>query len=125
LLVAGDVVPAACVDGTAFIGEVGLDGTIRPVPGVVALVDAIDAPRVVVPPASAAEARLVGRHDVRSAPTVAHLLAALAGEAPWPDPPPPRADVAPRVTPPDLRDVRGHPFARLALEVAAAGGHHL
>ena len=125
LLVAGDVVPAASVDRTAFIGEVGLDGSIRPVPGVVALVDAVDARRIVVPPASAAEARLVGRHEVRSAPTVAELLRALAGDEPWPDPPPPPVDPGPPVPPPDLRDVRGHPFARLALEVAAAGGHHL
>jgi magnesium chelatase family protein len=52
------------------------------------------------------------------------VVAALRGEAPWPDPP----AVVPSPPPwpgPDLADVRGQRVARLALEVAAAGGHHL
>src|SRR5206468_5935916 len=42
----------------------------------------------------------------------------------WPDPPPERTTRRPRPHP-DLADVRGHHLARLALEVSAAGGHHL
>src|SRR5918994_805597 len=52
------------------------------------------------------------------------MARALAGLAPWPDPPAPVE--APAEPPgPDLADVRGQPAARYALEVAAAGGHHL
>ena len=93
-------------------------------PGALSLVDALVADEVVVPPASAFEAELVGRHRVRCAPDLRRMVEALKAEAPWPrapdDPPPP-----PRPPAPDLADVRGHPLARTALEVAAAGGHHL
>ena len=128
LLVAAGELPSAAVDDCAFLGEVGLDGSLRRVPGVVSLVDALDAPRVVVPSACAAEAAVVGRHEVRCASTVVELLAALRGELPWPDPARsggPVPDPTSSCAAPDLADVRGHPFARLALEVAAAGGHHL
>jgi magnesium chelatase family protein len=56
--------------------------------------------------------------------TLRELVDALAGISPWPprpEPPDPPAELPP----PDLADVRGQPVARLALEVAAAGGHHL
>ncbi|MBW3645579.1 MAG: ATP-binding protein [Actinobacteria bacterium] len=55
---------------------------------------------------------------------LADLVAALRGEAPWPEPAAEPA-VPARLVDPDLADVRGQPFARLALEVAAAGRHHL
>lgn len=124
MLVASDALRPEVVEGVAFVGELGLDGALRPIAGMVPLVDAIAAPVVVVPYASAAEARLVGRHDVRAVRTLAEVVAALSGSAPWPDSPPPPGTVglAPE---PDLADVRGQPVARLAVEVAAAGGHHL
>lgn len=126
LLVATGVLEADAVAGAAFLGELGLDGSLRRVHGMVPMVDAIDAPVVVVPSASAVEARLVGRHRVRCAPTLGALVEALQGEAPWPDPPAPR-DAAERCVPapPDLADVRGQRLGRWALEIAAAGGHHL
>lgn len=112
------------VAGMAFLGELGLDGTVRPVVGTVPLVDAVTAAAVVVPSRSAAEAELIGRHHVRSVRHLGELVAALKGTEPWPDPPPPPPSPPP--TPePDLAEVRGQPFARLALELAAAGGHHL
>jgi magnesium chelatase family protein len=77
----------------------------------------------VVPVASAAEARLVGRHEIRPVADLAEVVAGLtSGE--WPDHRVEPVAAAPPVVP-DLADVRGQPVARRALELAAAGGHHL
>jgi magnesium chelatase family protein len=124
LLVADEQLPASCVADTGFIGELGLDGSIRSVPGALPLVDALDTGEVVVAPGAAVEAQLVGRHVVRIASTVHELLGALAGDDSWPALPSPEDLPAPIETA-DLADVRGQPVARFALEVAAAGGHHL
>ncbi|MGQ0617500.1 MAG: YifB family Mg chelatase-like AAA ATPase [Acidimicrobiia bacterium] len=124
VLVASDRLAPELVEGLGFLGELGLDGGIRPVPGVLALVDAIDAERVVVPTACHHESALVGGGRVRSADRLDELIDALRGVRPWASPPPsPRCEPVPH--PPDLAEVRGQPVARLALEVAAAGGHHL
>jgi magnesium chelatase family protein len=123
-LVGAEVLPASSVEGIALLGELGLDGSVRGVPGVLAAVAAIDAEEVVVPASCYHEAVLVGRHRVRSARSIIEVVDALQGLAPWPDPPPvPPSE--PEPPPPDLADVRGQPLARLAVEVAAAGGHHL
>jgi magnesium chelatase family protein len=125
LLVAGGDLPASAVAGHGFVGELGLDGSIRPVPGTVSLVDAIDTPTVVVPATSAPEAALVGRHRVRGVSSLRELVDALAGRGPWPEPTPDTAVTAAEPRLPDLVDVRGQPLGRWAIEVAAAGGHHL
>ena len=126
LLVASGVLDPASVRGVGFVGELGLDGTVRRVAGTVPLVDAIDADTVVVAPAAAQEAALVGRHSVRSAPTLTSLLDALQGNAAWPEPILEHAGATEPVPPgPDLADVRGQRLGRWALEIAAAGGHHL
>jgi magnesium chelatase family protein len=124
VVVAADLVPASTVEGLGFVGELGLDGTIRSVPGVLSLVDAIDCRAVVVGPAAYHEATLLPGRKALIASTLAELFDALVGLQPWPDPPPP-LDVQSLPSPPDLADVRGQPVARFALEVAAAGGHHL
>lgn len=124
LLIAQEVVDPASVAHMAFLGELGLDGSIRPVPGILPMVDEVEQPVVVVPLANRCEAELVAGKEVRGVESLGDLVAALAGNAPWPEGGPP-----PRPAPPggfaDLGDVRGHPVARLALEVAAAGEHHL
>ena len=67
LLVAAEELSPELVAGRAFVGELGLDGSIRRVPGMVPLVDALATNEVVVPPPCVAEASLVGRHTVRTA----------------------------------------------------------
>ncbi|MBO0728865.1 MAG: YifB family Mg chelatase-like AAA ATPase, partial [Acidimicrobiaceae bacterium] len=112
------------LEGLAFLGELGLDGAIRPVAGVLPLVGALRAGTVVVPPACVAEAGLLGRQRVLSAPTLRSLVGAMRGDDPWPRVPPGEV-TRPEEPAPDLSDVRGQPLGRLAVEVAAAGGHHL
>ncbi len=124
VLVATEQVARDAIDSMAFIGEVGLDGSIRSVDGIVPLVDAIAESTVVVPEQVVDQAELVGRHKVRGVASVRQLVDALAGNEPWPDVTLP---VSTRTFPcePDLEDVLGQPLARWAVEVAAAGGHNL
>jgi magnesium chelatase family protein len=122
LVVTGDL-DAEAVAGMAFIGELGLDGSVRRVPGMVPLVEAIGARTVVVPLESGAEAGLVGGPEVRGAATLKSLVECLKGDSSWPVLPRFKAPVSPPA--PDLCDVRGQDVGRAAVEIAAAGGHHL
>ncbi|MFC5834629.1 YifB family Mg chelatase-like AAA ATPase [Nonomuraea insulae] len=131
ILGAAGVVPAERVVEPFFLGELGLDGRIRPVRGV--LPSVLGAAKhgdvtVVVPSANSAEAVLVP--DVKVVP-VAHLRQLVEWLRKGDDPPepeieecaePPKSSTAPDV---DLADVVGQPVARRALEVCAAGGHNL
>ncbi len=123
LLVATGVVGADCLGDCSFIGELGLDGCLRGVPGIISMVDRAPTRAVLVPAAAGAEAALAGRR-VQTATTLRGLVAALKGEEPWPAPPPPLTEGR-RLPEPDLAEVRGQPYGRWAIEVAAAGGHHL
>jgi magnesium chelatase family protein len=127
LLAADEQLDPGVVADVAFIGELGLDGAIRKVPGILPLVGALNQSAVVVPSSAAREARLLDRHQVLAAPTLRTVVAALRGEEGWPEPPEPSPAFAPTVeaSPPDLADVMGQPLGRFAVEVAAAGGHHL
>src|SRR6187551_3480181 len=66
VLVATGQLPAEAIAGHAFIGELGLDGTIRRVPGVAPMVDALDDVSVVVPVGNAVEAQVAARGAVRA-----------------------------------------------------------
>lgn len=126
LLVADDQLTSECIEGFGAVGELGLDGTVRSVPGMIPAVDAIDTAQVVVAREAAHLARLVGHGEIRPVATLREAVEALAGLAPWPPMPPdpdPGCDGADAHL--DLADVRGQPAARRALEIAAAGGHHL
>ena len=132
LLVADAEVPAEAIVGLGFLGELGLDGAVRRVPGIVPLVAALGERGCVVPVDCVAEAALVAHGVARPAACVADLVRALLGQAPWPqDVASSTADnadlFASGIDPlaPDLADVRGQPLARRAVEIAAAGGHHL
>ena len=124
VLVAGEVVKADRAQGLAFLGELGLDGTVRPVLGAVPLVGALGACEVVVAAANARDAAIVAEGPVRAVAHLNDVVGALREGLPWPDAPPAPVEPAP-VGGPDLREVRGHAVARQALEISAAGGHHL
>jgi magnesium chelatase family protein len=123
LVAAGDL-EAEMARDLAFVGELGLDGTVRSVPGIVPIVDAVGTDEVVVPVACATDAELVEGPRVRAVATLAELLGALRGEEPWPDHDRPVV-AAPDGGGLDLSEVRGQPVVRRALEIAAAGSHHL
>jgi magnesium chelatase family protein len=124
LLVAQEQLEQAVVDGIGFIGELGLDGALRSVPGMVSLAEALGGVVAVVPADAAGQAQLVARQEVRPVRHLREVYLALKGDEPWPAPPALPAPLPPPVEP-DLADVRGQPVARLALEVAAAGHHHI
>jgi magnesium chelatase family protein len=124
VLVAGGIIEREAVRGLAFVGELGLDGSIRPVPGVAPMVGVLGETDVVVPAASAVEARVAAHGRVRAVDHLGDLLDVFEHDAPWPDPPVEEWSHAAEVAP-DLAEVRGQPIARMALEIAAAGGHHL
>ena len=126
VLAADGAVPAESVGRLVLLGELGLDGSVRAVRGVLpAVLAAARAGHttVVVPAGNAGEAALVEGVEVLAAGTLAEVVAHLKGRTPLPRhtrgalPPAPRG--------PDLGDVVGQPIGRRAVEVAAAGGHHL
>jgi len=131
VLAAAGELPADLVASVVHVGELGLDGSVRPVTGVLPVV--LTAARaglthVVVPADNAAEATLVPGVTVipvRSLSEVVERYRALARGEQVPAPPAARVDLSGGDFGPDLRDVVGQDEARLALEIAAAGGHHL
>ncbi|MFL6240897.1 MAG: YifB family Mg chelatase-like AAA ATPase [Actinomycetes bacterium] len=131
VVAAAGAVPAELVGRCLFYGELGLDGRVRGVPGVLpAVLGAAQAgvTRVVVPRENAAEARLVPDVAVLAVGSLRELLCLLRGD-PVPEGLPGGTEPEP-VTQPgdrqlDLADVLGQARARRAVEVAAAGGHHM
>ncbi len=124
LLRASDDVPPGT--GELFIGELGLDGSIRHIPGTIAAAVAARAEgiaTVVVPVSAAAEAAAIPGVSVHAVRDLEHLRDFLRGQAPGAQWPTGNAPAPPSV--PDLTDVRGHQLGRFGLEVAAAGGHHM
>jgi magnesium chelatase family protein len=127
VLAAAEAVPASAIAGWAWVAELGLDGQLRSVRGVLPAVLAArrsGIERVVVAAANAAEAALVSGVQVRSAGTLREVVRWLRGEAEAPPLAAP-ADEAAAVAGPDLADVAGQLLGKRVLEVAAAGGHHL
>ncbi|MDQ1640885.1 MAG: magnesium chelatase family protein [Actinomycetota bacterium] len=132
VLTAEDAVPRGVFDGAVLIGELGLDGRVRAVRGVLPAVAAAataGVPSVLVPAANAAEAALVPGVRVTGVRSLRHLVALARSEEvpdePEPDAPPVDGADAVDEAGLDLSDVLGQGTARYALEVAAAGGHHL
>ncbi|HZQ30474.1 MAG TPA: YifB family Mg chelatase-like AAA ATPase [Mycobacterium sp.] len=126
VLAADGKVPAALLEKTVLLGELGLDGRVRPVRGVLPAVIAAKGegwPAVVVPVANLAEAALVDGIEVRGARTLRQVQSWLDGADTLEECD--AVDVEDPDDGPDLADVVGQPQARFAVEVAAAGGHHL
>lgn len=136
MFAAKGLVPVEGLSSTVFLGELGLDGRLRAIRGVLpATLAAAEAgfTTVVVPDVNAPEAGLVTGVDVVPVRSLRHAVAVLRGEEPPDDPPVlplPTVDTdhwatSDRVDHLDLADVAGQSDATLATVVAAAGGHHL
>ncbi|SDX80653.1 YifB family Mg chelatase-like AAA ATPase [Lysobacter enzymogenes] len=124
ILAASGQLPLPALTDCEFLGELGLTGELRAIDGVLpaALAAADAGRRLVVPAGNGAEAALASRVEARTARTLSEVCAMLCERASLPRAVAPPLARAPEL---DMRDVRGQAQARRALEIAAAGGHHL
>jgi len=127
ILAASGQLPTRALADVEFVGELGLTGELRGVQGALPAVlgAARDGRFAIVPLANGAEAALAEHADVRTASNLLEVCAHLRGDSPLPAALAAMADEAGPAAGPDLADVRGQVQARRALEIAAAGGHHL
>lgn len=131
ILAASGQIPGAVLRGLGAVGELALDGGLRPVPGAIAMAEHAAREgwaRMMVPAANAAEAALVPGVEVIGVATLRDAVDVLEGRVAYE---PVVVDAgallagAQSAPGPDLGEVRGQGSARRALEVAAAGGHSM
>ena len=129
VLIADGIASGELLEGLMLMGELGLDGSLRPVRGALAaglLARERGLRGIVLPSASAGEAAEVDGLEVFHADHLCQVLSALAGESPLPrwerlSPAPVRSGACSLG---DMSDVRGQPAARAGMEIAVAGGHN-
>ncbi|NNE96963.1 MAG: YifB family Mg chelatase-like AAA ATPase [Acidimicrobiales bacterium] len=125
ILIADGQLPAESVSDLGMAGELGLDGSVRPVPGMIIVAATCPGREFLAPAANRVEVALIRPGQIRVVASLLDLAHALNGSGPVP----PIAELGNADHPVrqrlELADVKGQATARFALEVAAAGGHHL
>jgi magnesium chelatase family protein len=123
-------IPAARLSDTAFVGELGLDGTLRPVRGALSMAEACKRAGIgflLLPKANAPEGAVVGGLKILGADSLLDVVRHLGGEDVLR---PMELDAGTLlgeegIHGPDMGEVRGQDYVKRALEVAAAGGHNI
>ncbi|MDX6610416.1 MAG: magnesium chelatase family protein [Solirubrobacterales bacterium] len=128
LLTASEQLELGRAARTAMVGELALDGSVRPVPGILAIAEAArerGIKSIFVPAENGPEAALVDDIEVICLESLSQVAALAADE--WDPPRPESMPLRLQVSEsgPDLADLRGQRHLRYALEVAAAGGHSM